>query len=913
MIFRLKGVPLASQLLNTKIFIPPARPEIVSRPRLLERLSENEYSKLTLISAPAGFGKTTLLSEWIANKNLHARIAWVSLDKGDNDPVLFWSYVISAVQSVDPDLGVDVLATLQSPQPPPIDSLLTDLINEIAVASRPVILIFDDFHLITAQINEQVALLLDNLPPHVHLVISSRADPPWTLAQLRARGEILELRAEDLRFTQQEVSSFLNETMDLGLSVENISALDTRTEGWIAGLRLAAISMRGRDASAFINAFSGSHRFVLDYLVEEVLDRQTEEVREFLLRTSILDRLTPTLCDAVTKNGNGQLVLRSLDRANLFLMPLDDERRWYRYHHLFSELLLTQLTLTHPDLVSKLHQRASEWFEERDFTEETISHAFAAKDYDRAARLVEKYARGMLYQSKYNVLSGWIEALPDELVQKRPWLCVYQSWTRHWAGLREEGEKYLENAESSLNEYVTLDPLGEDMNDAQRSSPDDLQLLPGYIATVRAHYAVVNEKISRAAEEAEKALQLLPKDEYFTRGTAAVALGAAYWAEGDVTGAEKAFAESAANALKGGYRYRASSALVYKGMQQVKQARLLDAKESFQESLRLSLGTDGRRFPNAGYPLAKLGELACEWNDLEEADNHVSDGVVLSNQLGHVDLMAEAYVALARVQLAQGEFTDVRNTIKQIEALMQKTSLDPWIGCWLDDCRIRLWISTERLDNARRWIETSDLKATDQFNYHHDLEHINLARVLVARDLQEPSNPDFGDCLGLLERLLKAAKSAGWIHEAIKILILMSLALHTDGDEKKAVDELNRALDYAKPGGYVRTFVSEGAVMAHLLRQVKASGSQAGYVRMLLTVFEGKGVETRIIALVEPLSDREKDVLRLLASQLSVPEIADELFISVHTVRSHVKSIYGKLSVHSRLAAIQRAKELDLI
>ena len=936
---------MSTQLLKTKLYIPPARPGLVPRPRLIKRLNAAPLSgKLTLISAPAGSGKTTLLSAWInpspsvalrglsypVSSTQSPKFAWLSLDEADNDPVRFWAYFIAALQTIHQDIGQAALSTLQSPHPPPIETLLTEVINEIAgIADPPLtsfapasrstaewtgrsfVLILDDLHVIVEpQINEGLAFLLDHLPPQMHLILSSRADPPWPLARLRARREMTELRAKDLRFTSQEAATFLNDVMKLDLSPKDIAALEKRTEGWIAGLQMAALSMRGRkDTSGFIRAFGGSHRFILDYLLEEVLDQQSPAVQDFLLKTCILERMTVSLCDAVrfgktespgnlpetaVADGAGsQTILAHLEQANLFLLPLDDERRWYRYHHLFSELLRNQLASIYPEQASILHQRASGWFEENDFTTEAISHAFAAQDHERAARLIEKYAQGMLHQSKHTVLSSWIEALPDKLVQKRPWLCVYQSWTRHWAGMRKGGEDCLKNAERLLDSSPFL-------------TEKERRILPGYIATVYAHYAAINEDIPRAMEQAQKALGLLPEDDHYTRGTAAIALGAAYWGMGDVSNAKQAFTECASNALQGGYHYRASSALCYVGMQQVKQARLLEAEETLHKALALSLGPGGRRLPHAGYPLIKLAELACEWNDLEQARRDADEGVKLCTQLGHVDLQAEAYAALARVQLAQGDFAGVKHTLQRADQLSRETKLDPWAICWLDDCRLRLWLFTGKLEQAIRWTRTSGLRVDGKLDYQHDLKHINLARVLVAQSARQPSGPHLDDALDLLARLLQAAESAGWVHETIKVLILKALALHAAGDGEGALAALGRALTLAQAGGYVRIFLDEGAVMDKLLHQAAARGMAVDYVGKLLAAF-GADVPPEL------LTEREMELLRLLTTPLSSQEIAQELVISVNTVRSHIKNIYSKLDVHSRHAAIARAKELKLL
>ncbi len=887
--------------LTTKLYIPPPHPTLVARPRLIKRLNAGLQGKLTLITAPAGYGKTTLLSEWIPHTN--RPIAWVSLDESDNEVEVFWTYFIAALQTIQKDLGENILKVLQYPAPPSVDTLLPELINEIAASSLPIALILDDFHTIkNRRINNTLTYFLDNMPPQMHLIISSRSDPPWPIAHLRGRREMAELHAKNLRFTSEETATFLNNVMGLNLSPEKVTALENRTEGWITGLQMAALSMQGReDIAGFIEAFTGSHRFILDYLMEEVLEQQSPRIQAFLLKTSILGRMTGSLCDAVLDDVNSQLILEQLEETNLFIVHLDDKRCWYRYHHLFAELLRNQLTLTHPQEISALHQRASAWLEAEGLTEETIQHAFAAKDNEQAARLIEKYAQEMLQQSKHSLLSSWIEALPHEIIQNRPWLCVYQSWTRHWAGQREGGEDSLNNAERTLK-------------DAPFLSAEEKRILPGYIATVRAHYALVNGEIPRVIEQSQKSLQLVPPTDYYTRSTIGVALGGAYWGKGEILNAAQAFRECASSALKGGYQQRASSALCYQGMMQVRQAKLLQAEETFQKAFELSLGPGGRRFPVSGYSLAKLGELACEWDELDKAHPLVTDAITLCTQLGHVDLIAEAYAALARVQLAMRDFTGAQNTLQQADQLSQGVTLDPWAMCWLDKCRLRLWIATDKLDRAIRWTETSGLKLDDEFSFHHDLHHINLARVLIAQITQTSSPSTFDKVSELLARLLKTAKSAGWVHKEIKILVLQALALYAMKDGKEALTALTQALTLSEPGGYIRTFINEGAPMGSLLHQALIQGIKPTYAYKLMMAFEE---DTRIhqekSALADPLTDREIEVLRLLATPLSATEIAAKLVVSVHTVRSHTKSIYSKMGVHSRIQAVDQAKETGVL
>ena len=897
------------KLLQSKIFIPPSRTDKVYRERLLTSLDEGNERKLTLLSAPAGFGKTTLLTDWLSISNNQDRSAWLSIDTSDNDPVQFWFYLIASMQSIEGNFGKDISEALSSTQPPPLDPMLVDLLNEISRIERPVTMVLDDYHLITEpKVNSGVQLLLENIPDLFHLVVSTRADPPWNLNRLRAGGEIIELRAEDLRFTQEEVTEFLNVTMGLDLSSEDVLTLDKRTEGWVAGLQLVAISMRNQDPATFIKNFSASHKYILDFLVEEVLEHQPEYIRLFLMMTSILDRFNTDLCDTVTERSDSYDQLEYLEKSNLFLLPLDDDRNWYRYHHIFSELLQNQLKFKNPELLPILHQRASEWYEEEGFIDESISHAFASKDNRRVARLVEKYAPEMLQQNKYNLLSSWIEALPEEIIISSASLCVYKSWTRHWVGLRDGGEDYLLIAENLRSEY-----LDGNIGKFYTSGQLDENSLPGYVSAVRSHYAVINEDIQGAKVEAQYALDLLPEDDYYTRGSAAVALGAAHWGSGDVVEAEKAFMISASNNIKGGFDIRAASSLCYASMQQIKQARLLEAQETLQEALQLASAPGGRYYPVAGYPMVKMAELFCEWNRLEEARQLVDEGVELCTQLGHVDLQAEGLIASVRVSIAEGNYTQAKQIIAKIDHMSRESKLDSWIIPWLDDSRIRGWLATGRINDAVYWVERTGLSVNDEFNYQRELEHINLARVLAEKSIIDQSRDGLIESLELLDRLRDAAFQASWHQELIRIHLLRSKVDYALGNNEDAIKNLIHAINIAEPGGYIRTFISEGSVIELLLRQILVSDKHIEYISHLLLAFKDVDVISGVTTISTPLTDREIQVLYLLATHLSVPDIANELYLSPHTIRSHVKNIYSKLGVHGRLAAVQKAKESGLL
>jgi LuxR family maltose regulon positive regulatory protein len=724
-----------------------------------------------------------------------------------------------------------------------------------------------------------------------------------------------ELRTDDLRFSPEEAAAFLNQVMELNLSPEDIAALDARTEGWIAGLQMAALSMQGRDATTFIRAFSGSHRFILDYLLEEVLDRQPGDVQDFLLKTSILERMTDSLCDAVTDRSDSQAMLSRLEQANLFLVPLDDERRWYRYHHLFADLLRTRLAQTQPDLLPTLHLKASEWLERQGFTSEAIAHALAADDVERAADLVERNAKQMVFRSEHATLSQWLDALPADLVRERPWLCVHRAWTRYWIGPRTEAEQWLQDAERALDPTPSVSSALEGSAEARSLTEAEMRHVAGNIAAVRAYLALQNEELPRVLELAQQAAELLPEGDS-TAGMAFLALGGMYWGKGDVTAAERAFAEARAVGLRSGHRSLAVAAACYVGIQQTKRAQLHEALETYRSALRDAVSPDGQQLLSAGYPSLKIGDLLREWNDLENARRHIVEGIERCIRWGPADVVAEGYVALARLQLAQGELEDVDNTLQKAEQVARSAMLDPWNNCWLDDCRVRLWLARGDLEAASRWAQVSGLTPDGEFSYHYDLNHINLARTLVTRGRREPSGPYLSEALGLLTRLLEAAESVGWVHEATKILILQALAFQAHGDGEEAAAALARALMLAQPGGYVRTFIDEGPVMAKLLRQAITRGDSSSYAAKLLAALEdeaeAKERSARPPPLVEPLTDREMEVLRLLTTSLSSTEMAEELFISVNTVRSHIKSIYGKLDVHSRMEAVRRAEELGL-
>jgi len=897
---------MAIPLLNTKLYIPPVRPDRIRRPRLIERLNEGLSRKLTLISAPAGFGKTTLLSDW--TRQSAAPVAWVSLDAGDNDPARFWAYFIAALQTIHQGIGAAALAMLHSSQPPPIETLLTALINEIAQIPGPFALVVDDLHVIAGQpIHGALTFLLDNLPPQMHLFLSGRADPPWPLARLRARREMTELHAGDLRFTSKEAASFLNKVMKLDLSPEAVTALGERTEGWIVGLQMAALSMQGRtDVSGFIQAFSGSHRFILDYLVEEVLDRQPRDVQEFLLKTSILERMSAPLCNATTGMDNGQALLAQLEQANLFLVPLDDERRWYRYHHLFADLLRNQLQQAQPDQVPALHRRASEWYESKGQIVEAVGHALLAGDVERIEHLVAGNALAVIYHGELATVARWLDALPGEVMRSRPRLCVAHAWVLAHAGQLDGIEPLLQDAEQAL-----AGPDEHAETPVPRSAEG--QHVRGHIAAVRAYVAALKGDNCRAAGLAGEALDRLPETDLTVRGWTALLLGCVLRSQGDYTAAAEAFAEALVVSRAADDSHITVDVLWEQAALQLAQGQLHKVMSTCEEALQIAnqyTERGGWQLPVTGYIYSLMGFVLCEWNDLEAALHYAQEGIELCKQWGQADALTQGYFRLARALRAVGDTTGALDAIR--EARQAARGLAPWYAVTAGAHAARLRLAQGDVEAAARWAQESGLGPDDELDIEYCTSYLVLARILMAQ-----GRPD--EAWGLLARLLEMVEAAEAMGPAIGILILQALILQAQGKRDQALAALERALSLAEPEGYVRAFVGAGAPMDELLRQAAVRGIRLDYVRKLLAALDSEPAAKQrtsrpaASSLAEPLSERELEVLRLLATHLSSAGIARELVVSVNTARSHIKKIYGKLDVHTRTDAVRRAEKLGLL
>ncbi len=911
----------ASPLLETKLYVPKWRAGLVPRPRLIERLDQGIERKLTLVSAPAGFGKTTLLAEWLAATPASERpAACVSLDQSDNNPTRFWAYVISALQTVQSGVGEYAISLLHSPQPPPIESLLTILINEISAIRDGFALILDDYHVIDSpSVHSAVTFLIDHLPSQMHLVIASRSDPPLPLARLRVRSELTELRAADLRFTPDEAAAFLNEVMGLDLSAGDVAALEARTEGWIAGLQLAALSMQGReDVAGLIQAFAGDDRYIVDYLVEEVLQRQPERVRSFLLHTSILDRLSGPLCDAVTGQEDSKRMLEGLERGNLFVVPLDDKREWYRYHHLFADVLQAHSMKEQPEQVPIRHRRASEWYEHSGLPAEAVHHALAAEDFERAAGLVELAAPATLRGTQAATLLVWLKALPDELVRARPVLSSHYAWASLIGGELEAAETRLRDAER-WPETTSDKSERPRVPSAEMVVVDEEQFrsLPAAIATARAFHAGALGDVPGTVKYARRALDLMPEGDYFERGVGATLLGLAYWASGDLEAAHRTFADGMASLQMTGDITLAITGTSGLADIRVAQGRLHEAVRIYEQSLQLATEQGEPVLEGTADLYLGLSKLRREQGDLDAATQHLLRSEELGEQAASPDWPYRRCVAQARIKEAQGDLDGALDLLHEAERL--------YIRGPVPDVRpvaalkTRVWVAQGRLTEALGWARERGLSVDDDLSYLREFEHVTLARVLIARYKSDRTDRSIHAAVGLLERLLQAAEEGERTGSVIEILVLQALAHEARGNIPPALVSLERALTLAEPEGYVRIFVDEGEPMRVLLRHAAAGGIASSYTRRLLSAFDEPAepvsapMRTAGAELPEPLTGREVEILRLVAAGMRNQEIADQLFISLATVKRHIANTYGKLGVSHRTQAITRASELNLL
>jgi LuxR family maltose regulon positive regulatory protein len=902
------------ELLRTKLFIPRPRKNLVVRPRLVNCLNAGLDKKLTLIAAPAGFGKTTLLSEWIPQSP--RCVTWLSLDESDNDLSRFWTYFIASLQSLSPQLGDHALALLQSSTGPEITSILTVLINEITAFEEMFVIVLDDYHVIQENlIHETLNFLIDHLPDSLHLAITSRVDPPLQVSRLRVRDQLTEIRANELRFTTGEAAAFLSQVMGLNLSAEEAALLETRTEGWIAGLQIAALSMQGRnDKTGFIQAFSGSHRHILGYLADEVINQQSEGTLKFVLQTSILDRLCGPLCEAVTGDPGGQETLQGLERANLFIIPLDNEGVWYRYHHLFGEVLRNRLTASSikgETNTAALHRRASGWFEEAGLIDDAIHHALAASDLERAAVLVERYSVIMMQQSNVFLFRSWLQQLPEELVQTRPRLILAYGWSLVLTGHVKSLEQWLEapNARKAL------------------TSPDPPMEVLGELTLLRATLARFQRQADRSLELAQASLSQLAQDERGLLAGAMYTIGVAHLQKGDINSASQAFVEAATLGEAKGGPYMALSALDTLSDIQIRQGYLTQALQSCRQALAMAARWKWETMPAIGMIYIHLGRVLYEQNDLEGAARALVNGV--DRLRGSIEqfLLAQGYVMLAQVSLARGHADEAFATIRQGEEWFSQMQVaDTGAGTLLNLGKVRMAIRVNDLDTAIRWAE--DCQWLPEHTSLGQVQAVTRVRLLLAQSRRGKQDRFLLESAATIDRLMEHATTGQWRGELIELLILRALLYRTQNNSTEMFKSLDQAIALAEPEGYIRVFADEGEPMRLLLldyqsnikRHVRDNEEvswlrRLAYADKLLAALSpsAPGEEAANENLAEPLSQRELDILRLIAAGRSNQEIADTLVIAVSTVKSHINNLYGKLGTNRRTEAIAIARELGLL
>ena len=916
---------MAAPLVSTKFHQPDQPDRSVARPRLIDRLEGARRSRLTVIAAPAGFGKTTVLTQWLASTTNPSAgqppaVAWVSLDTRDSDSGTFWTYVVTALQGVvakTDGVGVAALDILRSRQPSS-DAAITTLVNDLEQLEGEVLLVLDDYHVIEASdIHEAMAYFVDHIPANTHVILATRTDPALPLARLRARGELVEVRSADLRFTDLEAAEYLAGPMHLTLTANEIATLAERTEGWAAALQLAGLSLRDRDdTSEAVAKFAGDERFIVDYLVEEVLDRQTGDIRSFLLATSVLDRLTGSLCDAVSGQTGGASTLLELERSNLFLVSLDDNRTWYRYHHLFADVLRSHLVEQGQPSPVLLHQRAAEWLYANGDSAGAIQHALAAQDFDRAAELMELTMPDMRRDRREGELAGWVGQLPEDVVSTRPVLAVQLVGALAQVSNFDGLESRLDDVEKLLRpdggRWPDRPPAGLVVvdDDAYRS-------LPATVAMYRAALALVSGDLESSRAHAREALSEVPADDDLVRGGAGAIEGLASWAMGDLASAHDAYSESVVAMRKVGHLADVLGLCVTLGDLCRAQGQLNKALDTYQDALRLTATEPGRP-PLRGTADMHTGisGVMLERYDLAAVAEHLE----LSGKLGeHNGLPQNAYrwrVVSAGLSQAQGDLDGALDLLDEAITVYNgdySPNVQP-----VPAVRARLQLRRGALSDADEWVRGADVAPDDELSYLREYEHVTLARVLLARHQVNDDDTALADSASLLQQLNAASSEAGRVATEIETLILLALAHQAADDVVAAQEALRRAVTTGRSESYVRLFAEEGRPIATLLTALAKQEKDRDTLSYLRRLAAAATKPVRAIAeehgeLIEPLSERELEVLRLLATDLSGPEIARELHVSLNTMRTHSRNVFRKLQVSSRRAAVRRATDLGLL
>jgi LuxR family maltose regulon positive regulatory protein len=883
----------------TKLNRPPVPRELVSRPRLIDRLNRGLEDKLILVCSPAGYGKTMLLSAWA--EHCPHPVAWISLDEGDNDPARFLLVLARACEAIIPGISQHFSKALQSPRTPASEELLAGLLNEIAQTRGVFVLVLDDYHLISEPaIHQALIYLLNHLPAQLRLAIATRSDPPLQLARLRGRSELTELRLADLCFSEDEAVQFFDHILRVSLPAEQVALLTRRTEGWIAGLQMAAISLQGAaDPGAFIQSFSGSNRYILDYLVEEVLGDQPEAVQTFLLKTSVLNRLCGPLCAALTGEVNSQEILEGLERLNLFIIPLDEERTWYRYHQLFLDLLRKRALQRYPGELAEWQREASRWYESQGYLEEAIEFALAGRDFTRAADLVEAAAQPALLRSEMYTFRGWVSRLPEAELEARSDLISYYAWVLVLTDSPAESvEAWLSKVESGSESDIAK------------------------VGVIRAYQAFIQGGITQAAILLQQSLAGLPADESLFRSVVTWLLSLVHVLSGDFQTGSQALEEVIQSSLQKKQPLIAAGARCALAEIDLRLGRLQAAAENYEEALAIARDAQGR-LPVAARALMGLAEVRREWNDLEHASRYAEEGIALAGQLRESTALT-GYITLARIQRARGETSLAQQAMQQAWELARHTETTNLDDQYVRIVQAQLAIQQGDLEVARRWMrpgqladgfDPDDLDQKDDYYKYHILKYEYL---IAARWQIAASQP--GKALSRLTPLRIKMEAQGRVHLAIEALMLEARAYQALRDQRQALDCFERSLALAEPGGYMRLYLDEGEAMKPLLEEAVRRGNCPQYASRLLAALQAErgtgeraGAPSQAAGLVEPLTEREVELLGLIAAGLSNQEIAGRLFISLPTVKWHTNNIYSKLGVRNRIQAVAQARALGIL
>ena len=892
-------------ILQTKLIIPHLHPNLVSRSRLSEKIENGLQAdhKLTLVAAPAGFGKTTAVSTWV-RQNSNRQVAWLSLDESDDTATLLWTYLLASIRTVLPDFAEEAFAALTTSPPTLINNILPVIVNELAALEETLVLVLDDYHVIANQeIHDSITFLLDHQPQQVHLVIATRADPPLAIARLRAQRYLTELRTEDLRFTNHEAMLLLNDMMSLGLSEEDVKFLEKRTEGWGVGLLLAAQSMQGRaDKSEFISAFSGSQHYVLGYLIEEVLNRQSKEDRKFLLQTSILDRFCGSLCDAVVGIKNSEDTIVQLSKDNLFIIPLDQDHVWCRYHHLFADLLINFLykEFAQEDIL-QLHRRASKWYQAAEDFEKAIKYALSGQDYECAADLIEQIVDQVVARGQIKTLLGWMEAIPAQVINSRPRFLMHQGWVVFLSGRVSLASQILQQAKQAL----TAIPAGEERN-----------FLHGRLSAMLGTITALTRDIPGAMAEAQEALTYLPEDEYIYRARATRVLGVCYMFQGEMEQALASLEQAKALALNGQNKFLASEILSQMGAVRKHQGKLSLAFEAYQQILDLYERPESAPPACLGY--IGLADIALERNDLQNAEEFLDKGIELC-QKGNIGYALQpAYLINGLLKCVQNDHDGALEAIQMGDTRSRTGggSQESILGlAWF---QVRFYLSCGDLEKARAWALGENLPAGHSFDelpiVLDEMHQSLLARVYLK-------SGEFDKVLDIYKHICHQAETGGRLARVVELSLFKAVALWEMGRKNEALEIFEKCLELSASEGFIRTFLEAGDNVIELLQQLKARGKWTDYVSRLDAAFNGQQVEVRDDAvvissqenLIEPLTERELEVLRLMCEGYSNQGIADAMIVSVNTVKKHTSNIYGKLGVRNRAQAVLRAREIELI